>query len=57
MATLVGSGGSVVWLVAVLVVLASGLAAALLAATRADAAPMQARRRGPEHPARFAPER
>jgi len=57
MAALIGSDGSVVWLVAVLVVLASGLAAALLAATRADAAPMQARRRASESPARLAPER
>lgn len=57
MAALIGSDGSVVWLVAVLIVLASGLAAALRAATRADAAPMPARRRAPERPARLAPER
>ncbi|UQU68047.1 hypothetical protein COUCH_17955 [Couchioplanes caeruleus] len=57
MATLIGSDGSVIWLVAVLLVLASGLAAALLAATRADAAPMRAQRRSPDRPARFAPER
>ena len=57
MATLIGSDGSVIWLVAVLVVLASGLAAALLAATRADAAPMRARRHTAERGPRFAPER
>ncbi len=34
MATLVGSDGSVVWMVAVLFVLMAGLGAALLAATR-----------------------
>jgi hypothetical protein len=34
MATLVGSDGAVVWMVAVLVVLMGGLGVALLAATR-----------------------
>ena len=57
MATLIESDGSVVWLVAVLIVLASGLGAALLAATRADAAPVRARRGTAKGPARFAPER
>lgn len=44
MTTLIGSEGSVIWLVAVLLVLASGLAGALLAATRMDA-----EHRTPEH--------
>ncbi|MFI7603200.1 hypothetical protein [Actinoplanes sp. NPDC049681] len=48
MASLIGSDGSVVWLVAVLLVLASGLAAALLAATRTHGAPMRADHRSPE---------
>ncbi|GAA2533534.1 hypothetical protein GCM10010434_098150 [Winogradskya humida] len=43
MATLIGSEGSTIWLVAVLLVLASGLAAALLAAIRDDAAPVRVR--------------
>ncbi|MFI5935515.1 hypothetical protein [Actinoplanes sp. NPDC051494] len=38
MATLIGSEGSTIWLVAVLLVLAAGLAAALLAAVRDEAA-------------------
>ncbi|WP_305784273.1 hypothetical protein [Symbioplanes lichenis] len=45
METLLGSEGATIWLVAVLLVLASGLAAALLAATRADAVPVRANRR------------
>jgi hypothetical protein len=48
MTTLIGSEGSVIWLVAVLLVLASGLAGALLAATRSHTAPMRADRRTPE---------
>jgi len=48
MTTLIGSDGSVLWLVAVLLVLASGLAGALLAATRSQAAPIRADRRTPE---------
>lgn len=48
MTTLIGSDGSVIWLVAVLLVLASGLAGALLAATRARPAPMRADSRTPE---------
>ncbi|GAA2598722.1 hypothetical protein GCM10010435_92680 [Winogradskya consettensis] len=43
MATLIGSAGSTIWLVAVLLVLASGLAAALLAAIRDDATPVRVR--------------
>jgi hypothetical protein len=39
MATLVGSTGGVLWLVAVLLVLTAGLTAALLAATRSGPAP------------------
>jgi hypothetical protein len=39
MATLVGSEGAVVWMVAVLLVLTAGLAVALLAATRATRRP------------------
>lgn len=49
MATLIGSDGSVLWLVAVLLVLASGLACALLAATRGSSAPIRADHRTPEH--------
>ncbi|AGL18694.1 hypothetical protein [Actinoplanes sp. N902-109] len=48
MATFIGSEGSTLWLVAVLLVLASGLAAALLAAVRSDVAPARAERRIPE---------
>jgi hypothetical protein len=48
MTTLTGSDGSVVWLVAVLLVLALGLTGALLAATRTDASPMRAERHSPE---------
>ncbi|GGQ63831.1 hypothetical protein [Couchioplanes azureus] len=48
MATLIGSDGSVVWLVTVLVLLASGLTGALLAATRGGTAPIRAPRRSPE---------
>jgi hypothetical protein len=48
MASLIGTDGSVIWLVAVLLVLASGLAAALLAATRENGAPMRADHRSPE---------
>ncbi|MEV4642721.1 hypothetical protein AB0J80_35795 [Actinoplanes sp. NPDC049548] len=48
MAALIGSDGSVIWLVAVLLVLATGLSAALLAATRANGAPMRAEHRSPE---------
>ncbi|MET8154302.1 hypothetical protein ACIBSW_08790 [Actinoplanes sp. NPDC049668] len=46
--TLTGTEGSVVWLVAVLLLLALGLAGALLAATRGDAAPMRAEHHSPE---------
>jgi len=49
MTTLIGSEGSVLWLVAVLLVLASGLTGALLAATRGSSAPMRAEQRTPEH--------
>ncbi|MEV8503205.1 hypothetical protein AB0368_00075 [Actinoplanes sp. NPDC051475] len=48
MASLIGTEGSVIWLVAVLLVLATGLAAALLAATRENGTPMRADRRSPE---------
>ncbi|GID92638.1 hypothetical protein ACFQFC_39410 [Amorphoplanes digitatis] len=48
MTALTGSEGSVVWLVAVLLLLALGLAGALLAATRGAAAPMRAERHSPE---------
>ncbi|ROP34211.1 hypothetical protein [Couchioplanes caeruleus] len=48
MATLIGTDGSVVWLVTVLMLLASGLAGAVLAATRAEAAPIRAPRRSPD---------
>ena len=48
MTTLIGSEGSVLWLVAVLLVLASGLTAALLVAVRANSAPMRAEHRTPE---------
>jgi hypothetical protein len=48
MTALIGSDGSVIWLVAVLLVLAVGLAGALLAATRSQPAPMRADRRTPE---------
>ena len=47
--TLIGSDGSVLWLVVVLLVLAGGLAGALLAATRGSSAPMRAEHRTPEH--------
>ena len=49
MTTLIGSEGSVLWLVAVLLLLASGLTAALLAAVRGTSRPMHAERRTPEH--------
>ncbi|GAA3345899.1 hypothetical protein GCM10020358_54770 [Amorphoplanes nipponensis] len=49
MTTLIGSEGSVLWLVAVLLLLASGLAVALLLATRRGSAPMRAEHRTPEH--------
>jgi hypothetical protein len=45
MATLIGSEGSVLWLVAVLLLLATGLGLALLAAVRENSAP----NRTPEH--------
>jgi len=48
MTTLTGSEGSVVWLVVVLLALALGLAAALLAATRRDSASIRAERHAPE---------
>jgi hypothetical protein len=49
MTTLIGSEGSVLWLVAALLLLASGLTVALLAATRSSSAPMRADHRTPEH--------
>ncbi len=49
MTTLIGSEGSVVRLVAVLLMLASGLTFALLAAIRGSSAPMRAEHRTPEH--------
>ncbi|MGW4947666.1 hypothetical protein ACWEOZ_39450 [Actinoplanes sp. NPDC004185] len=49
MTSLIGSDGSVLWLVAVLLMLASGLTAALLLAVRSSSAPMRADRRTPEH--------
>ncbi|MET0492721.1 MAG: hypothetical protein ABW000_06265 [Actinoplanes sp.] len=49
MTTLIGSQGSVLWLVAVLLLLASGLAGALLTAIRQqDASPLRAERHSPE---------
>jgi hypothetical protein len=48
MTALLGSEGSVLWLVAVLLLLAAGLAGALLAAIREDAS-MRPERRTPEH--------
>ena len=48
MTTLIGSDGSVLWLVAVLLLLASGLTAALLVAVRGTSAPMRAEHRTPE---------
>ncbi|MEV6597453.1 hypothetical protein AB0M36_11385 [Actinoplanes sp. NPDC051346] len=48
MATLIGSDGSVVWLVTVLMILATGLAGAVLAATRAQTSPIRATRRSPK---------
>ena len=42
MATVIGSGGDVLWLVAVLFVLTLGLAGALLAATRSAPTRMRA---------------
>ena len=48
MTTLIGSAGSVLWLVAVLLLLASGLTAALLVAVRGTSAPMRAEHRTPE---------
>jgi hypothetical protein len=49
MTTLIGSDGSVLWLVVVLLALASGLAGALFAAIRSSSAPMRAEHRTPEH--------
>jgi len=49
MTTLIGSGGSVLWLVAVLFLLASGLAGALLAATRSGSPAIRTKQRTPEH--------
>jgi hypothetical protein len=49
MSTLIGSEGSVLWLVAILLVLACGLTAALLAAVRHSSAPMRGEHRTPEH--------
>ena len=49
MTTLIGSEGSVIWLVAVLLLLASGLTAALLLAIRRGSTPMRAEHRTPEH--------
>ena len=49
MATLIGSDGSVLWLVAVLFMLASGLACALLAATRSSSPAIRTKQRTPEH--------
>ena len=49
MTTLLGSEGATIWLVAVLLVLASGLAAALLAATRETPVPVRAQRRPAPH--------
>jgi hypothetical protein len=49
MTTLIGSDGSVLWLVAVLFVLASGLACALLAATRSSSPAIRTKQRTPEH--------
>jgi hypothetical protein len=46
MTTLIGTDGSVEWLVVVLLLLAAGLAAALRAATRTG--PARAERRTPE---------
>ncbi|MFI5495667.1 hypothetical protein [Actinoplanes sp. NPDC051859] len=48
MATLLGSDGSVVWLVTVLMILATGLCGAVLAATRPQPAPIRAQRRNHE---------
>ena len=48
MTALLGSEGSVLWLVALLLLLAAGLAGALLAATRGDST-MRPERRTPEH--------
>ncbi len=48
MTTLIGSDGSVLWLVVVLLLLASGLAGALLAAVRGSSAPMRPEHRTPE---------
>jgi hypothetical protein len=45
MTSLIGSEGSVLWLVAVLLLLAAGLSVALLAAVRGNSAP----NRTPEH--------
>jgi hypothetical protein len=49
MTSLIGSEGSVLWLVAVLLLLASGLTVALLLAVRGNSAPMRAEHRTPEH--------
>jgi hypothetical protein len=49
MTSLIGSEGSVLWLVAVLLLLASGLTVALLLAVRSSSAPMRAEHRTPEH--------
>ena len=48
MTTLIGSEGSVLWLVAVLLLLASGLTAALLVAVRGNSAQLRADHRTPE---------
>ncbi|WP_161952632.1 hypothetical protein [Actinoplanes sp. TFC3] len=48
MATLIGTGGATIWLVAVLLVLVSGLTAALISAVRSNAAPASAERRTPQ---------
>jgi hypothetical protein len=45
MATVIGHGGDLLWMVAVLLVLTLGLGAALLAATRSDAVPQGRRQR------------
>ena len=49
MTTLIGSEGSVLWLLAVLLLLASGLTVALLVAIRGRSASMRAEHRTPKH--------
>ena len=49
MTTLMGSEGSVLWLVVVLLLLASGLTGALLAAVRGGSPAMRPEHRTPEH--------